>query len=173
MHVAVAPELAHAPPHPDTVFPADGAAVRVTTVLAGNDPVQVLALQEMPLGLDVTVPAPVAEIVRMKLDAGAPPASCSLPEEPQAETAMATITAVSRVKRKADHLWTRVRKRQMFRTGPRDEICSISPPDCLTAFEHYTELLQLLHDQYIGRPAIRPILPPAGLGRPHLIGRVW
>jgi len=70
--------------------------------LATKVPVQILAVQEMPLGLEVTVPAPVAEIVRTGLAVVA--ASCSVPEEPHPETATARITTASRVKRDEDHL---------------------------------------------------------------------
>jgi hypothetical protein len=74
VHVAAVCELAQAPPQADTASPAPGAAVKVTAVLMGKDPLQVPALQEMPLGLDVTVPAPLALNVSVYLVKGADPA---------------------------------------------------------------------------------------------------
>jgi len=167
VHVPVVPELAQAPPQPDTTFAAVGVAVRVTDVSAGKDPVQVLALQEMPLGLEGTVPAPVADIVRVKLDAGAVgvvPLSCSVPEEPHAETAIARITVASLVRRNEDHLRTRALTSQMIRMQAAVETFSILPPECLMSGEYYTRLLLVSHDRYIGRPTASPIPHPAGPG---------
>lgn len=60
------PEFAQAPPQPDNAFPAAAAAVRVTTVPASKVAVQVPPVQlAMPLGLEVTAPAPPALNVSM------------------------------------------------------------------------------------------------------------